>query len=69
MAGDGLKASSSGGGAGIEAMMKQLGIDEDDLDNVVFEEEGPPSAEATRCLAIARVFTSIQPFGFSKISG
>ncbi|KAM0867817.1 hypothetical protein ACQ4PT_041732 [Festuca glaucescens] len=57
MATEPAKGPSSGGDGGIEAMMKQLGISEDDLDDVVFEEEGPPPAEATRWLAIARVFT------------
>jgi hypothetical protein len=51
--------SSSGNGDGdrLEAMMKQLGLREEDLDDVVFEEENQPPAEATRWLAIAKVFT------------
>jgi hypothetical protein len=51
-------SSSSGGDeAGIEKMLQQLGINEEDLDDVVFEEEEQPPPEATRWLAIARVFT------------
>jgi hypothetical protein len=42
-----------GGEGEIEAMMKQLRLTEDHLDGVVFEEEAPPPAEATRWLAIA----------------
>jgi hypothetical protein len=38
-------------------MMKQLGINEDDLDDVVFEEEEQPPSTATRWLAIGRVYT------------
>jgi hypothetical protein len=37
---------------------------EDDLDNVVFEDEIPPPAEATRCLEIARVLTDGEYFNF-----
>jgi hypothetical protein len=44
------QASSSSGGdeGGIAGMMKQLGIGEEDLDDVVFEEEEQPPSEATR---------------------
>uniref|UniRef100_A0ACD5VP47 Uncharacterized protein n=1 Tax=Avena sativa TaxID=4498 RepID=A0ACD5VP47_AVESA len=49
--------SSSDGETGIEKMMQHLGITDDDLDDVVFEEESPPPIETTRWLAIARVFT------------
>jgi hypothetical protein len=49
--------SSKGESERIEELMKQMGIGEDDLDDIVFEEEGPLSAEVTRWLAIARVFT------------
>jgi hypothetical protein len=38
-------------------MMKPLGFSEEDLDDVMFEEEGPLLAEATRWLAVPRVFT------------
>jgi hypothetical protein len=43
--------SSSSGGGDIETWMKQLGISEEDLHDVIFEEE------TTRWLAISRVFT------------
>jgi hypothetical protein len=53
------QSSSSPGGAdgGLEKMMKQLGIIEEDLDDVIVYEEEQPPPEATRWLAIARVFT------------
>jgi hypothetical protein len=41
-------------------MMKPLGLSKEDLDDVVFEEEGPLLAEATRWLAVARVFTKME---------
>jgi hypothetical protein len=41
-------------------MMQQLGLTEDDLDDIVFEEEWPPPAEATRWLAIAQVYTEFE---------
>jgi hypothetical protein len=41
-------------------MMQQLGLTEDDLNDVVFEEEWPPPAEATRWLAIAQVYTEFE---------
>jgi hypothetical protein len=43
----------------VEAMMASLGISEEDLEDVVFEEEGPLPAEAMRWLEIARVFTKV----------
>jgi hypothetical protein len=57
MATNHASSSSGGDGRGIENMMKQLGIDEDDLDDVVFEVEEQPPPETTRWLAIARVLT------------
>ena len=57
MATDATMSSSSGGDKDLAVMMKRMGIREEDLDDVVFEEEDPPLAEATRWLAIARVFT------------
>jgi hypothetical protein len=39
-------------------MMKNLGLREEDLDDVIFEEEPTPPPESTRWLAIARVHTS-----------
>ncbi|KAK1650898.1 hypothetical protein QYE76_068703 [Lolium multiflorum] len=50
-------SSSAGGDDGIERMMKQLGLREEDLDAVVFEAEDPPPEEATRWMIIARVHT------------
>lgn len=38
-------------------MMKQLGLREEDMDDVVFESEEAPSEEATRWLIIAKVYT------------
>jgi hypothetical protein len=64
MATDPTRGSTSGGGENIEQMMKRLGIVEDDLDDVVYEEEGPLPAEATRWLAIARVFTDSEYSSF-----
>jgi hypothetical protein len=40
------QATSNWGEEGIEAMMKHLGIMKEDLDNVVFEEEGLSVIEA-----------------------
>jgi hypothetical protein len=56
MATDLVQEITGGKEVGVEAMMKKLGISEDDLDDVVFEEEGPPPPEATRWLAIAKVY-------------
>lgn len=39
----------------VEAMMEELGLKEDDLDDVVVEEEAPLPAESARWMAIARV--------------
>ncbi|KAK1607332.1 hypothetical protein QYE76_031005 [Lolium multiflorum] len=64
MATDPTKGSTSGGDETIEQMMKRLGIVEDDLDDVVYEEEGSLPAEATRWLAIARVFTDSEYSSF-----
>jgi hypothetical protein len=60
------QASSSfdGDEGGIEKMMKQLGISEEDMDDVVFEEEEQPPPEATRWLAIVRVFTKSEYSSF-----
>ena len=41
----------------VEEMMKNLGITEDDLDDVVFEEQDVPAEVAVRWMAIARVHT------------
>jgi hypothetical protein len=49
------------GGTGedrLEEMMERLGLREEDLDDVIFEEEPQPPAESTRWLAIARVHTT-----------
>jgi hypothetical protein len=53
-------ASSSSGvstQADVEAMMAKLGLKEDDLDDVVFEEEVKQPEEDTRWMAVARVHT------------
>ncbi|KAK1665276.1 hypothetical protein QYE76_053435 [Lolium multiflorum] len=47
-------SSSAGGDDGIERMMKQLGLRDEDMDDVVFEAEDPPPEEATRWMIIAR---------------
>lgn len=47
-------ASGSGDQDDLEAMMKELGLSEDDLDNVVVDQKALPP-EATRWMAIARV--------------
>jgi hypothetical protein len=46
---------SSEGENNIAHMMKQLGLMEEDLDDMIFEEEPEQPVEATRWLAIARV--------------
>jgi hypothetical protein len=48
---------SADDGKNIDHMMKQLGLTEEDLDDVIFEEEPAQPVEATRWLAIARVCT------------
>jgi hypothetical protein len=52
--------ASGPGGSGkdeLAEMMKSLGLREEDMDDVVFEDEPLPLAEATRWSAIARVHT------------
>ena len=49
------KAESSGSSE-LEAMMAELGLKEDDLQDVIVEEDELPE-EATRWMAIARVHT------------
>jgi hypothetical protein len=51
------ESSSASGDGRIEQMMKQLGLCEEDLDDVVYEAEDPPPAETTRWMTIARVHT------------
>ena len=53
------RTSLSKGDGDLEKMMQQPVITEDDLDDVIFEEEGPPPAVAIRWLAIDRVFTEV----------
>lgn len=55
-----MASPASGSGAeakDVEEMMKNLGITEDDLDDVVFEEQEVPADSAVRWMAIARVHT------------
>ncbi|KAM0922857.1 hypothetical protein ACQ4PT_005901 [Festuca glaucescens] len=47
-------SSLSGGKDNIEVMMQQLGIKDEDMDDVVFEEQGSPPEEETRWLLIAK---------------
>ncbi|KAM0884186.1 hypothetical protein ACQ4PT_031138 [Festuca glaucescens] len=53
----GASSSTGSGGDDLGEMMRKLGLREEDLDDVVFEDETPPLAEATRWLAIAKVHT------------
>lgn len=39
----------------LQELMKTIGLEEEDLDDVVFENEDPSSAESTRWLAIIRL--------------
>ena len=50
------KASGSGDPEDLEALMKELGLSEEDLDDVVVDQKSVPP-EATRWMAIARVHT------------
>lgn len=50
-------ASSSGFKTDLEAMMKELGLNEETLEDVIIEEE-ELLAEATRWMAMARVHTN-----------
>ena len=55
-----MASSASGSGSGaneVEEMMKNLGLTEDDLDDVVFEEEKVSDESAVRWMAVARVHT------------
>ena len=57
---DQMASSASGAGSGtddVEEMMKNLGLTEDDLDDVVFEDQQVPSEAAVRWMAVARVHT------------
>uniref|UniRef100_A0ACD6ABP0 Uncharacterized protein n=1 Tax=Avena sativa TaxID=4498 RepID=A0ACD6ABP0_AVESA len=49
--------SSDKGKTNLESMMEKLGLGEEDLDDVIYEEQAPPPVETTRWLAIARVHT------------
>ena len=49
-------AAESSGSSELEAMMAELGLQEDDLQDVIVEED-EPSEEATRWMVIARVHT------------
>ena len=56
-----MDGSSSGSGSGapvsdLEAMMEELGLKEDELEDVIVEDEELPE-EATRWMIIARVHT------------
>ena len=48
------EASGSGTHEDLEAMMKELGLSEEDLDDIVVDQKAVPP-EATRWMAIARV--------------
>lgn len=52
-----VSGSKSLGQDDLEVVMKELGLKEEDLDDVVFEQEASPLAEATRRMAISRVHT------------
>jgi hypothetical protein len=57
-----MDASAAGGGSSrkedLDVMLKKLGLCEEDLDDVVFEEESLRPVESTRCLAISGVHTN-----------
>ncbi|KAM0825349.1 hypothetical protein ACQ4PT_069621 [Festuca glaucescens] len=57
---DGASSSGMKDDGDLEKLMNQLGICDDDLDDVVFEEEGPPVEEIPRWLAVARVHTEAE---------
>ncbi|KAE8820083.1 hypothetical protein D1007_02052 [Hordeum vulgare] len=55
-----MSSSASGSGSkpdNMEDMMKRLGITENDLDDVIFEDEKAPAVEAIRWMAVARIHT------------
>ena len=52
---DGSSSSRTAGPANLEGMMRDLGINEEDLDDVVFEEEFTPDLDENRWLLIVRV--------------
>jgi hypothetical protein len=60
--------SAAPGKDDLDVLMKKLGLREEDLDDVVYEDEPPPPATATRWLAIARVHTDreFRDFWFYK---
>jgi hypothetical protein len=57
MAEPSIDASARADKDDLEVMMKKLGLWEEDLGDVVYEDESLPPAEAPRWLAIARVHT------------
>ena len=51
-----IDTSASGKGKGkIENMMKELALEEGDLDDVIFDEEDEPAEEDLRWMILARV--------------
>ncbi|KAM0823505.1 hypothetical protein ACQ4PT_070838 [Festuca glaucescens] len=54
---DSASASGSANQDEVTRMMKQLGLKEEDMDDVVFEEEERQPEEATRWMAVAKVHT------------
>ena len=49
MASSGASSSKEKAGqGGLDEMMRDLGIQEEDLDDVVFEEENPPDQDVNR---------------------
>ncbi|XP_048539468.1 uncharacterized protein LOC125518691 [Triticum urartu] len=62
------EASSSNAATDLEALMSELGLQEEDMDDVVVEKEDPLPPTTTRWMAIARVHTEkkYSQYGFFK---
>jgi hypothetical protein len=54
------QASGSGGekAEGLDDLLNRLGIEEDEIDDLIFEEEETPPKEGIKWMALARVHTS-----------
>jgi hypothetical protein len=48
-------SSGTAGKEDLEKMMRELGLHEEDLDDVVFEEEQPPAQSDNRWMIVVRV--------------
>jgi hypothetical protein len=57
MASEALGLGEKAGDAELARMMEEMGLCENDLDDVIFEEDRPPVDELPRWLAVSKVHT------------